>query len=217
MSTPGTTTLHGAQLWVALPDAERHRLPSFESHVSKKVSVGDAALQVFMGAVGGVTARALTFSALVAAQIDLPAGGSVTLDVSADHEHGVLVDSGRASILNRTLDQHEWVEQHELAYLASGCPTLTITAGDTPVRLLLIGGEPLGEKILMWWNFVGRTHEEVVAYRAAWQAEALGIDAPPPPGTEGFFVATLPGTTHDFEGGPLLAPALPSVRLKPRP
>ncbi|MCU1477457.1 MAG: pirin [Subtercola sp.] len=209
VSTPDTTTLHGAQLWVALPDADRHMLPSFESHVSKKVSIGAAEVQVFMGTLGGVAAEALTFSPLVAAQLDLPPGGTVTLEVSAQFEHGVLVDSGRVSILNRI------VESHELAYLAPGCPTLTITAGDAPVRLLLIGGEPLGEKILMWWNFVGRSHEEVVAYRAAWQAEALGIDAPPP-GTEGFFVPTLPGTTHDHEGGPLPAPALPSVRLKPR-
>ncbi|UFS59084.1 pirin family protein [Subtercola endophyticus] len=212
VSTPETTLLHGAQLWVALPEAERHRLPSFESHVSQKVEVGDARIQVFMGRLAGVEAEALMLTELVAAQIDLPAGGTVELDVTASHEHGVLVDSGRVSILNRV------VEQHELAYLAPGCPTLTLSAGDEPVRLLLIGGEPLGEKILMWWNFVGRTHEEVVSYRAAWQAEALGEPGTATPaGLEDLFVPTLPGTEHFYEGGPLPAPALPTVRLKPRP
>ena len=32
-STPGTTVLHGAQLWLALPDSDRHTEPDFEHHV----------------------------------------------------------------------------------------------------------------------------------------------------------------------------------------
>ncbi|MEF2977062.1 pirin family protein [Subtercola sp. YIM 133946] len=210
VSTPGTDVLHGAQLWVALPDDARHRLPSFESHVSKRVRLGDADVQLFLGRLGAIEAEALTFSALVAAQIDLPPHASVELPVEATHEHGVLVDAGTVSILNRE------VRPHELAYVAPGCTTLTVTAGDAPARVLLIGGEPLGEQILMWWNFVGRSHDEVVAYRAAWQAEAIG-DGAPPAALDDLFVATLPGTTHDHEGGPLPAPALPTVRLKPRP
>ncbi|MEA9984919.1 pirin family protein [Subtercola sp. RTI3] len=216
VSTPGTTVLHGAQLWVALPETERHRMPSFESHVSKKVRVGDAALQVFVGELAGERADASTFSALVAAQVDLSPRGSAQLPVQPGFEYGVLVDSGEVGIRS-SLDENETqVVRHELAHVGTGCTTLTFTAGPDPARLLLIGGEPLGEKLLMWWNFVGRTHEEIVAYRAAWQAEALGIGGPPPAGTEDFFTATLPGTTHGFEGGPLPAPELPTVRLKPR-
>ncbi|PPF80646.1 pirin, partial [Subtercola sp. Z020] len=197
VSTPGTDVLHGAQLWVALPDASRHLPPSFESHRARRVRLGDADVQVFMGALGGVRADATLFSALVAAQIDLPAAGVVELEVDAGFEHGVLVDAGRVGI------QSSIVESHELAYLASGCRMLRLSAGDAPARLLLIGGEPLAEKILMWWNFVGRSHEEVVSYRAAWQAEAIGVGGPPPPGTEHLFTAPVAGATGEHEGAPL--------------
>ena len=36
-------------------------------------------------------------------------------------------------------------------------------------RLLLIGGPPFPETILMWWNFVARTEEEIVQARADWE------------------------------------------------
>jgi len=39
-----------------------------------------------------------------------------------------------------------------------------------PARLLLIGGAPFRETVLMWWNFVGRTTDELIAAREDWQA-----------------------------------------------
>ncbi|RFA07688.1 pirin [Subtercola boreus] len=223
VSTPATKVLHGAQLWVALPDASRHMPPAFESQAARRVRVGDAEVQVFMGSLAGVSADATLFSPLVAAQLDLPAGGVVELGVEAGFEHGILVDSGEVSIRGSLAggetsapDAGTSVQAHELAYLPTGCTGIRIAAGDTAVRLLLIGGEPLGEKILMWWNFVGRTHDEVVGYRAAWQAEAIGVGGPPPPGTEQLFTARVAGATRDNEGSPLPAPELPTVRLKPR-
>ena len=82
------------------------------------------------------------------------------------------------------------------------------------MRVLLIGGEPLGEQIVMWWNFVGRSHEEIVTYRAQWQAEIGAEDAPVAGGTEtaGLRFGTFPAG----EPAPLPAPALPNVRLRPR-
>ena len=80
------------------------------------------------------------------------------------------MDSG-----NLALDGHPVPKDH-LAYLPVGHGSLTLAAGSDGARVLLIGGEPLGEKIVMWWNFVGRSHEEIVAYRAQWQAE-IGADA----------------------------------------
>ena len=88
--------------------------------------------------------------------------------------------------------------------LGPGRDELTISAG-TAVRALLIGGVPLREEIVMWWNFVGRSHEDIVAYRAQWQADV--IDGGAPAGRFG---------TVDHPAPPLPAPALPSVRLRPR-
>src|SRR5699024_6826906 len=64
-----------------------------------------------------------------------------------------------------------------LAVVDPGARTLRVTAHDEPVLALLVGGEPLNEQIVMWWNFVGRSHEEIAAYRAAYQAE-MGFEVP---------------------------------------
>ena len=92
-------------------------------------------------------------------------GTQLTLDTDASFEHGLLVDAGSLA-----LDGHPVPKDH-LAYLPVGHTSVTLAAGSDGARVLLIGGEPLGEKIVMWWNFVGRSHEEIVAYRAQWQAE----------------------------------------------
>src|SRR5690606_12395136 len=92
-----------------------------------------------------------------------------------------------------------------LAYLCPGRDQLRIEAA-TRTRLVLIGGEPLGEQIIMWWNFIGRSHDEIVTYRAQWQSEVVGG------GTDaGHF-----GTVRGYDGPPLPAPPMPTVKLKPR-
>jgi hypothetical protein len=71
---------------------------------------------------------------------------------------------------------------------------------------VLLGGEPLGEQIVMWWNFIGRSHDEIVASRADWQSEVIAGADP-----AGRF-----GTVAGYDGAPLPAPELPTVRLRPR-
>jgi redox-sensitive bicupin YhaK (pirin superfamily) len=115
-------------------------------------------------------------------------------------EHGILVDAGSPSI-----DGHP-VGRNELAYVATGSETITIETGAEPLRALLIGGVPLGESIVMWWNFIGRSHEEIVAYRERWQADVIaGGDQ------HGAF-----GHIDGYDGSALPAPELPNVRLRPR-
>ena len=75
-----------------------------------------------------------------------------------------------------------------------------------PVRALLIGGAPLGERIVMWWNFIGRSHEEITDFRQHWQTEVIAAQT-----DDGQF-----GHVDGFDGIPLPAPELPNVRLRPR-
>lgn len=127
-------------------------------------------------------------------------------------EHGVLLDTG-----DLRLDGGKVPVDH-LVYLPTGRSSLVLEAGVNPVRVLVIGGEPLGEQIIMWWNFIGRTHEEVVVYRNAWQAEIGAGAATMPDG------GTYPdGAPHPRFGpfpenmpDPLPAPALPNVQPRPR-
>ncbi|MFD0660608.1 pirin-like C-terminal cupin domain-containing protein [Thermocatellispora tengchongensis] len=87
-----------------------------------------------------------------------------------------------------------------LLYLGRGRQGLELRAGEGegPARVLLLGGEPFEERIVMWWNFVGRDHDEIVAFRERWAAG------------EWF------GEVRGFDGPPLAAPALPTTPLKPR-
>jgi hypothetical protein len=44
-------------------------------------------------------------------------------------------------------------------------------SADGPARLLLLGGEPFAEEIVMWWNFIGRSHDDIVTFRDDWAAD----------------------------------------------
>jgi redox-sensitive bicupin YhaK (pirin superfamily) len=200
VSTANTTALHGVQLWIALPDQSRHQAPRFESHVIDPVTLDGVTLHVFLGALAGQVARASGDTPLVGAQLDLPAGSRIDLDVVPGFEHGVLVDTGSVRFAGRDL------QRSELGFLASGPSSIRLeNTGDTAARVLLLGGEPLGEQIVMWWNFIGRDHDEIAGFRAQWQNEVIGAaDA------AGRFGRV------DYVGAALPAPALPNVRLKPR-
>ena len=205
VSLPGTRVLHGVQLWVALPDVSRNGPPSFEHHADLPVMELDgvdgtpgAQAVVIMGRLAGAESAATTFSPLVAAEVVLPAGAVVDVPVDVAFEHGVLVDEGEVVV------EGEPVTAASLAYAAPGNSRLRLDATQAgPARVVLLGGAPFGEDILMWWNFVGRTHEEVDAARAQWQAGLA---------TGGARFGRVAG----YPGPPLPAPELPTVRLVPR-
>ncbi|KQV07045.1 pirin family protein [Leifsonia sp. Root112D2] len=199
VSTPATTALHGVQLWVALPDEARSMQPFFEHYESPVLHRDGAQIRVFMGELAGQSTDVAIFSPLVAAQLDLEPGAQLSLDLNPAFEHGVLVDAGPVTVGDAA------VQASELAYLSPGRTEITLTT-DATARVILIGGTPLGEQLIMWWNFVGRSHDEVVGFREAWQRDVIDeVDA------SGRF-----GHVADYDGTPLPAPALPNVRLRPR-
>ncbi len=138
-----------------------------------------------------------THTPLLGAELLLEPGTTLDLDVDPDFEHGVLVDTGVVEVCGQE------TKSGDLAYVATGRSGLRLTAGSEPARLLVLGGTPFGESIVMWWNFVGRTHEEVVAHRDAWQAQ---VEA----GSDGRFGVV----DHPLPRIP--APPLPNARLKER-
>jgi hypothetical protein len=200
VSTPGTTRLHGVQLWVALPSASRDVEPFFEHHVPRLTMLGDAQVRAFVGSLAGSGTEATMFSPLVGAELLLPAGAVVEVPLDPAFEHGFLVDAGDVTVAGAP------VPVWHLAYLRPGRASVVVTAGDSGARLLLLGGEPLGEQIVMWWNFIGRSHEDVVAFRAEWQRDVI----------DGADLSGRFGEVAGYDGRPLPAPELPTVRLKPR-
>ena len=200
VSTDATAVLHGVQLWLALSERSRHVAPFFEHYVPTPISHGDATLRVFVGSLLGQTSTVTSFTRLLGAQLDLPAGGSVTIPVDSSFEHGLVVDAGRPRL------QGVEVPATQLGVVPAGVDALTVEAGGAPLRALLIGGEPLGEQIVMWWNFVGRSHDEIVAFREQWQSEVIAGTA-----ADGRY-----GHVDGYPGPALPAPELPNVRLRPR-
>ena len=212
-STPGTTVLHGAQLWVALPDEARHTEPDFERYVPDAVVLADrdgkaaGEARVFLGTLTGSVSPVRTHTPLLGAEILLLPGAEAVVDVDPDFEHGLLADNAPAIV------EGTEVPIRTLAYVAPGALALRLAnPGNATLRLLLLGGAPFDEEITMWWNFVGRGHEEIVAFREAWQRE-IGAA---PGGTAGD--AARFGPVVELTGGDsaLPAPELPHVRLRPR-
>ncbi|WP_417235332.1 pirin family protein [Arthrobacter sp.] len=213
-STPGTTILHGAQLWTALPDATRGTSPGFEHYRPDPVSGDGWTARVFLGSLLGSTSPVSTHSPLLGAEILVEEGASLGIDPEADFEHGVLLDSGTLHVNGQD------VPGGHLAYLPPGTSPLTLEAGGGGARLLLIGGRPLGEQIVMWWNFVGRSHEEIVRYRRAWQEE-IGApmgqdDSAADEGTGAAWHHPHFGPFPPDQPDALLAPTLPNARMRPR-
>ncbi len=156
--------LHGAQLWLALPDARRHDPPAFDHYPERPRAEGAGwRATVFLGDFAGAAAPARVFSPLVGAEVSIGAGASIALPLRADYEHAVVPLDGECA------HGGEPLAANTLHYLARGTDELPLRAAGE-ARLLLIGGAPFGETVLMWWNFVARTTEELAAAREDWQA-----------------------------------------------
>jgi redox-sensitive bicupin YhaK (pirin superfamily) len=199
VSPPSTSVLHGAQLWVALPDSARDGAAGFDHYAPAAVTGQGWEARVFLGSLLGDTSPVETATPLLGAELLISAGTELDLEVDREFEHGVLVDTGVVSVGGVE------VEQHELAYLPPGSQRLSLDSRDD-TRLLLLGGPPFGEAIVMWWNFVGRSHEEVVTFRDAWQAQVADDGL-----VDGRF-----GIPVDEPLPPIPAPTLPNARLRER-
>lgn len=208
-STDDTSILHGVQLWYALPDAVRNSQPGSQHVVATPVRVPGGTVLTYIGSLAGVNSPIDTRVEAMAAQVIVEPGETVTLDIDPRFEHGTLLDSGKVTIHSSGVDQTLGVS--ELAYTPPGATRIGFTAGDEPCRLILIGGAPFEERIVMWWNFVGRSHDEIVEYRRAWQSEIGASDGETGSVHSPRFGVFPPGTPS-----PLPAPALPHVRITPR-
>jgi redox-sensitive bicupin YhaK (pirin superfamily) len=200
VSTAATSMLHGVQLWAALPDAARDTDRGFDHYIPTPVSRAGAVIRVFLGTLDGVSSPVPTFSPLLGAQVDLAAGARLSLEVDPAFEHGVLVDRGNVEV------DATAVNVAELAYRPAGPSALELrNVGDRPARVLVLGGTPFTEELLMWWNFVGRSHDDIVDYREQWQKHGARFGE-----VTGYRPVTQ-GTPHR-----LPAPPLPGTRLRPR-
>lgn len=205
VSTPGTTMLHGVQLWLALPDAVRGTGRRFEHYAPSTVSFPGGSASVFLGELLGSASPVGAFWPVLGAELRLHAHASLDLDVDPSFEHGLLVDTGDVTLegVSAPVDA--------VCYTGIGSAHLRIrNRATTPARLLLLGGTPFNEQIVMWWNFVGRTSDEITRYRREWESEGDRFGR-----VEGYVGRGGPGRNLDGFAR-LPAPTLPPVALRPR-
>ena len=241
-SSPEVTTLHGAQFWYALPDEHRFIAPHLDVHRPEPVEGEGWQARVFVGDLLGSRSQIHSYIPLTGAELRLAPGASLEIEVPAGHEHGLLVVEGAADFEGQRLEaDHLGVVdagRQRLRIRAAAAPSDDAGdhtsddpgnhAGDhtdeQPLLALLFGGQPLDEQIVMWWNFVGRSHEEIAAYRATYQAEMgfeTGADAAGTTASADSDSVQDPSSLQfgEFPPGtadPLPAPQLPGVRLTPR-
>ena len=181
-------TLHGVQLWVALPDGARDGDPAYEHHADLPVvEHGPLTVTVVLGEHAGASSPGTTFTPLVGLDVEVCGDGALPLDPG--FEHAALVLTGSAVVEGTPLDVGT------LLHLGTGRDELAVGGQG---RLMLLGGAPFGEPIAMWWNFVARTGEEIARARADWAA------------------GDRFGTVEGYAGAPLPAPPLGPVRITPR-
>ncbi|MFC9945698.1 pirin family protein [Streptomyces pratensis] len=189
---PHARFLHGAQLWVALPDSDRHVEPHFQHHTDlPTVTAPGLTATVILGELDGTASPGKAYTPIVGADLALTADAEALLPLDPDFEYAVLSMSGEAEVDGVPL------LPGSMLYLGCGRTELPLR-GASDAGLMLLGGEPFEEEIVMWWNFVGRSHEEIEQARADWMSSARF------------------GDVHGYDGGRLPAPELPPVALKPR-
>ena len=184
--------LHGLQLWIALPEAERHGEPRFAHHADLPVvRDGAASVTVAIGEYRGERSPAEVFSPLAGYEVAVPGGNDFMLPVREDFEHGVVAVDGSA-VVGGAL-----IAPGLLAYLPAGESEIRLSpaGGRRLARFFVIGGVPFGERLLMWWNFVAHSAGEITRAREDWVAGRF-------PQVRG------------YPGAPLAAPPLPPVPLK---
>ena len=186
--------LHGLQLWIALPEPERHAAPRFAHHADLPVvREGGASVTVAIGEYRGERSPAQVHSPLAGFEVAVPGGDDFTLPVREDFEHGVVAVDGSAVVAGSL------VAPGLLAHLSPGRKEIRLSpaGGRRLARFFVLGGAPFGERLVMWWNFVARSGEEITRAREDWAAGRFG-------------------EVHGYPGPPLAAPELPPVPLRPR-
>ncbi len=181
--------LFGVQLWVALPDGDRAGPASYEHHTDLPVVAhGPLTATVVLGGHAGISSPGTTFSRLVG--LDVHVDGDGVLPLEPDFEHAAFVIDGQAVVDGEPLGVGA------IVHLGRGRDALELSGADA--RVMVLGGEPLGEPLVLWWNFVCRTGEEVAQAREDWEEGSRF------------------GTVHGYRGPRLEAPPLGPARLLPR-
>ncbi len=180
------TKMHAAQLWIALPDDKRNIAPRFDHYPELPVVIkDDIEFTILVGDFLNTTSPVKVHSDLLGLDLTSQNAATSTLQLNPRFEYGFMVLEGEARVNGHELNDDNFL------FIEPGLTQIGIElAANT--RVLVLGGTPFESPILLWWNFVGRTYEEIAEARQQW------IEGHP-----------RFGTIPAYEGPRLEAPVLP--------
>ena len=193
LSATSAQFMHGVQLWTVLPESARDGAAYFD-HYNDLPVFSDSGLHIrlFVGELLGQKSPARIFTEMLGAEIDFADGSNINLNLREDFEYGVLLVDGDLAINGESLPLAH------IFYQSSGATQLSFTS-QHGAKIVLLGGIPFDEEIVMWWNFIGRTHEEIEEMRNDWESQSSRF-------------AHFEDQIH----GRIPAPAMPNLRLTAR-
>ncbi len=175
--------MHGAQAWVALPREDEETDPSFTHHGPDDLPTYEGSglwARLIAGKAFGAEARVKTHSPMFYAHWRLDAGAKAQLPAEYS-ERAAYVVAGEVEVDGRTASTGQML-------VFSGKDPVTFTAA-TPAVVMLLGGEPIGERFIEW-NFVSSSRERIEQAKADWRAGRMKL----PDLDSGEFIP-LPGDT----------------------
>ncbi len=180
------TKMHAAQLWIALPDDKINMAPQFDHYPELPVVVQDQVeFTVLVGEFLNTTSPVKVHSDMVGVDFYAPEASTVMIPLNPKFEYGFMALEGEAVVNGHLLNSDNMV------VLEPGIERIEVQLHKGS-RLLLIGGEPFESPILLWWNFVGRSQEQLKEAREQWVNHDVRF-----------------GTIPDYDGPRLVAPVLP--------
>lgn len=202
----GDVELDALQLWIALPESARWGERGFERHESLPTVTltaqhgPDAEAVVVIGRLGDVASPATTYTPLVGAQIRVAPGSRVPIPLAVPWEHALVVLEGDLQVHASGTPGGEVTQpgRNDLMYLGTGRDKVEVESREGAF-VFLLGGEPFEDELVMWWNFVGRSHEEIAEASDAWQSRSARF-----------------GDVAGHGDVRIPAPPMPHVRLTPR-
>ena len=161
--------MSGLQTWIALPEAKEDMAPSFSNTnvaTLPTASEGGVSLRVMMGSFAGLKAPTPTHSETVYADVTLSAGAKIQLPPIIE-ERAVYVLAGELEIAGDRFDAHKL-----LVFKPGDEIVVSSRAG---AHFVVLGGDSIGSKRYIWWNFVSSSQEKIEQAKEEWRTGKFDI------------------------------------------
>ena len=155
-------TMHGIQAWVALPREHEETEPSFSHHAEADLPTfesGGLWARLVVGSAFGAHASVRTHSPMFYIHWQLQPGAKAQLPAEYP-ERAAFVAAGTVDVGGQSFATGQMI------VFKPGEPVLFTAT--TAATIMLLGGEPIGERFLEW-NFVSSSLERIEQAKADWR------------------------------------------------